>query len=217
MKQVINNLWDLLLQENPSNVCNRASVEFDDRRSVYTVVFLNDKYFISLNERSISGIGEEHLAEVPEFHLLVLYYLIQGKHPFGTGLKAIPNILKAEAPNFDLPYLNKPIFRPITNEIWGIINRCLQLKPELRPTADQLITLCENLCYTSEGRSVGAIIQFKPGNGDWGFIRKINGAKVFFHGQNYCGDSPEITGRVNFSDYVGEPFARACPILPIKP
>lgn len=79
MKRVIDNLWDLLLQENPSNVCNRASVEFDNRRSVYTVVFLNNKYLISLNERTISGIGEERLIKVPEFYLLVLSYLIQAR------------------------------------------------------------------------------------------------------------------------------------------
>jgi len=147
----------------------------------------------------------------------ILYYLIEGEYPFGTGLKAIPNILKAEYTNFSVAYLKKPIFRPISNEIWEIVKSCLQLDPALRPTADQLVSLCENLCYTSAGRSVGRIAQFQDGTGNWGFIAQDNGDRVFFHGQNYCGIRPEITGRVNFSKYIGEPHARACPILPIKP
>lgn len=76
MKQVIDNLWDQLLQENPSNVCNRSSVEYDESKSEYRIVFLNNTYIISLNERFISGIEEEHMTEVPDFHFLILSYLI---------------------------------------------------------------------------------------------------------------------------------------------
>ena len=79
MKQVIDNLWELLLQENPSDVCNRASVEFDDKKSIYKIIFLNNEYLISLNERTISGIKEEHLAEIPEFQFLILSYLIRAR------------------------------------------------------------------------------------------------------------------------------------------
>ena len=79
MKQVIDNLWDQLLKENPNNVCNRASVEFDDKKSVYTIVFLNNEYLISLNDKTISGFKEVRLIEVPEFYFLVLSYLIRSQ------------------------------------------------------------------------------------------------------------------------------------------
>src|SRR6185437_10111760 len=124
----------------------------------------------------------------------MVFELISGKKPFGSGLKAVPAILKGELP--PLPgNLSSRQFKPLGEAIYKVIQRCLQLDPSARITADQLVEECEKLCYPAALREFGNVKRMN--NSYWGFIQAENGGDLFFHIQSLFG-----THRVAVGDRV---------------
>ena len=146
----------------------------------------------------------------------ITYLLISGKHPFDSGLKAVPKILEAKVPGRPKLFSKKSQFRPLTEEIWEIIVACLSRVPADRPTADKLVERCDKLCYSLAPRGVGRVTNFGVKRGQWGFISTDEVSDVFFHAESFYGENPQDGQRVSYSAFPGSPSPRAFPVLPLK-
>jgi eukaryotic-like serine/threonine-protein kinase len=146
----------------------------------------------------------------------ILYHLLVGERPFGAGLQAIPKILAANVPPRASVLGPSSQFRPLVDVLWSIVHSCLQLDPEARPTADALVSIMAQVCYSSANRQTGWISSYRHGFGQWGFITSPSGESVFFHKQSYYGSPITIGDRVNFASFPGHPRTRAFPVLPLK-
>jgi serine/threonine protein kinase len=147
----------------------------------------------------------------------VLYQLIGGKPPFGRGLNAAVTIVAAKTPAAPALFALKPQFRPLTDDLWNIVTTCLQKETAKRPTADQLVEMCERLCYSSEDRRTGSIQSFAgAGRGNWGFIDVDGDGQVFFHRDSFYGEKITVGDKVSFASFPGVPQPRVFPVLPLK-
>jgi serine/threonine-protein kinase len=146
----------------------------------------------------------------------ILYRLVSGVVPFGSGLSAIPTILDAKVPGRPTMFDRKKQFAPLTDEIWDLIKLCLSKEIPSRPTADDLVELCSRLCYSDAERSEGSILNYGKGTGSWGNIRDSSGIEIFFHYDSFYGEKPTSGLKVNFASFDGQPRPRAFPVLEMK-
>lgn len=145
----------------------------------------------------------------------MMYELVSGKKPFGVGLSAVPNILEAEPPNKPIDIDRKLQFKPLGNELYTLILRCLDKDPDHRPTAAQLVDECEKLCYPVVERQTGRCTDIHQ-KYNWGLIKSDDGSTVFFHFDSIYGKKPSIDSRVCFSAFPGSPYPRAHPVVLIQ-
>lgn len=143
----------------------------------------------------------------------ILYRLLAGSPPFGTGLGAVPRILQANPPAKPKLYGKKSQFQLLENEVWDIVMACLQKDPSKRPSADEVVDMCARLCYSDAPRQFGTIGSFRRGTGAWGSIHSDAGASIFFHQDSFYGEKPAEGSRVNFAAFPGSPKPRAFPVL----
>lgn len=149
----------------------------------------------------------------------MLYTFLIGRPPFGSGIPAVVAILSAKSPPAQPAALSGASqFGQLVRDLWGIISSCLSIDPALRPTAAQLVEMCDKLCYSRSSRRVGIIDSFRPKSGQWGFISPSDGApSVFFHANSFWGDAPPAPGKeVCFSSFPGTPSNRAHPVLLLR-
>jgi serine/threonine protein kinase len=146
----------------------------------------------------------------------ILYHLLDGKPPFGVGLKAVASILEAKLPSKPDLLTRKIQFRSLGEGLWHTIALCLQRDPSSRPSADKLAEICASFCYSDAERLDGEIVEYRKGKGDWGSIQAANGKKIFFHADSFYGLKPKENMKVSFSAFTGYPRDRAFPVLPLK-
>lgn len=146
----------------------------------------------------------------------VLFEFMIGRKPFGAGLQAVPKIAEAKLPGKPSVLSKGPQFDPLNEELWRIVTKCLVKEPKNRLTADQLVAVCSNLCYSVEARRIGVIKIYRAGTGKWGFVSTNDGHDAFFHRHSYYGTRPKVGERVAFARFPGEPSPRAHPVLPLK-
>lgn len=82
----------------------------------------------------------------------MMFHVLCGEYPFGSGLKAVTKIVAAQQPDVPAFVQQKPQFRPLADEMLGIIFLCLQKDPLQRPDADSLVKMCNSLCYSVSER-----------------------------------------------------------------
>ncbi len=141
----------------------------------------------------------------------MMFHLLSGEPPFGSGLKAVGKILAAKKPSAPTFLTSNPQFAPLATEVLDLALSCLQRDPSLRPTADDLVIRCGQFCYTPGVRREGVVklIQY----GAWGFI-ETDGEDVFFHLSSVYGPHKLNVGdRVVFASYEG----RALPVIFLGP
>lgn len=147
----------------------------------------------------------------------ILFEMLTGERPFGVGLAAVENIVKGIIPGKPKLLVSKVLFEPLSNELWNILSHCLKLNRDERPTAEQLVEQCGNLCYSISPRREGYIYNYPIRTSpSAGFISDLDDSSYFFHKDSYYGDRPEEGKRVIFSYSPGEPVPRAFPVLPIE-
>jgi len=142
----------------------------------------------------------------------MVFHVLTGQQPFGSGLKAVQKILAAEQPDVPAFVLRNPQFAPLARELLDITFACLQKDPVKRPTADDLVHRCGHLCYTVAPRAEGVVRRVYYGS--YGFIGAESG-DVFFHMDSVFGPQPKLTesDQVVFSAYAGGGSPRAYPVL----
>lgn len=146
----------------------------------------------------------------------MMYELISGEKPFGVGLAVVRNIIEDPPPEKPAFIAQKLQFQSLANALYELIVECLNKIPEERPTANELMKKCEDLCYPVVKRQTGVCKYLHP-TYSWGHITSDNGQDVFFHLDSVYGNKPVIGSRVCFSAFPGSPNPRAHPIIVIKP
>lgn len=142
------------------------------------------------------------------------YELMSGKKPFGAGYKAVPAIMAAELPPLPGMIKSRAQFRPTGEELYKLLTACLHRDPGDRPSADELVSGCEKLCYPNAPREFGMVRKFD--NGFWGFIAADRGNDVFFHIQSIFGDQKlKVGDRVWFARHAGGGSDRAFPLVKV--
>lgn len=152
-------------------------------------------------------------------------HLLLGKPPFGGGKGAIMKMAHAQltgkielkSPEWFGKHQETAM---LEQELWSIVQSCLQIDPEHRLKADVLVERCEALCYSAGPRKTGVIETYplKYANGGTataGFISVDGGDSVFFHLSEFfgAGVKPTVGQRVNFGIAAGKPRERCSPVL----
>jgi serine/threonine protein kinase len=143
----------------------------------------------------------------------MMYHLLCGAFPFGQGLRAVPNIIRADPPQLPHFLIEKAQFAPLAGQIINLALSCMVKNPAARPTADQLVDECSSLCYSSSGRKVGVVTEFL--HGAYGFIGTARG-RVFFHKDSVYGPAPAVGDQVLFASYDGGGAPRALPVIKLN-
>jgi eukaryotic-like serine/threonine-protein kinase len=147
----------------------------------------------------------------------ILFHLLTGQLPFGGGLVAVRSILLDPVPRKP-KLLETSQFSALADDLWSIVESCLEKDPLRRPTGDGLLGACAELCYSNEPRKFGVVEEYGTRPGATGLIKCAStGQRVFFHIESYYGRSPASGIRVSFADFEGSPHNRAFPVLPIRP
>ncbi|MER8772135.1 serine/threonine protein kinase [Mesorhizobium sp. M0960] len=140
----------------------------------------------------------------------IIYELMSGELPFGTGLKSIPKIVEA-APPKKPSLVNAAQFKTLGGQIYEIILQCLDKEVAKRPTAEQLVKLCEALCYGTSHYSYGTVTDLP---GITGRIQDDKGKTLMWHPKCFYGASlVKVGSRVWFGRDSGQPWDRAFPIV----
>lgn len=141
----------------------------------------------------------------------MMFHLMCGETPYGVGLRAVRAILAAEKPAIPAFLTSNPQFAPLANQVMVLIFSCLRRDPHERPTADELVASCGNLCYSPSPRREGTIRRIDYNS--WGFIGTA-ARDVFFHKESVYGpDQLQVGDHVLFSSFNGGGADRAHPIM----
>ncbi|GEP57846.1 serine/threonine-protein kinase [Reyranella soli] len=143
----------------------------------------------------------------------MMYELVSGKPPYGTGLKAVRAILEAKPPEFPSFVTSNAQFAPLSNSLSDLILKCLAKDAQKRPTADQLVGQCSQLYYPMVERHVGTIRTIR--HNAWGFIA-VDGTDVFFNFDSVYGARPGLNDRVMLSKFPGGGAHRAHPVVKLR-
>jgi serine/threonine protein kinase len=149
----------------------------------------------------------------------ILYFLLAGKTPYSMNLSQVIIAYAQNKPLPIIPHLDSlKHARELSVQLYGIILSCMNYKPELRPTAEELVDQFSKLCYMVKDRNVGVLYYFKGrGEQGFGFARDQSTNKsIMIHMDEVFGDKPIIDDKVCFSSYEGIPRARAFPIIKCK-
>jgi serine/threonine-protein kinase len=152
-------------------------------------------------------------------------HLLLGKPPFGGGKGAIMEMAKAQLRG--QVELSPPVWfgkhketAQLEDELWSLVQSCLQIDPALRPKADEVVQRCESLCYSAAPRRTGVIETYpmRYSNGakaKAGFIAIDGDGSAFFHVADFfsAGVKPQVGQRVNFGVAAGFPKERCSPVL----
>jgi len=155
-------------------------------------------------------------------------HLLLGKPPFGGGIGAIMKMAQAQqAGKVEVSppewFAKHPETAQLEQELWALIQSCLQVDPVVRLKADEAVQRCEALCYSATPRMTGVIKTYPHTypNGrkaTAGFIAVDGGGSAFFHLDEFfgAGVKPQVGQRVNFSKAPGKPNERCSPVLLLK-
>lgn len=143
----------------------------------------------------------------------MMFRILSGEYPFGTGYMAIPGILTGKPVPYPDFITSNEQFEPLAKDIIKIIDSCLTLDPAKRPTADKLVSLCGQLCYSVCEREQGIIGDTRLA---YGFIRVDHQPQVFFHYDSVYGSKPVSKDKVIFAKYLGGGHDRAHPVIKAK-
>lgn len=158
----------------------------------------------------------------------VAFHLLHGAPPFGSGRQAFMNIAKLLAGG---PLeLARPAWfgkhkntEALEDGLWEIVESCIRVDPAARPKAEDVMRMCQQLCYATAARKIGMITEY-PGeyaNGNRGNFGRITDTvahrRWFFHATEFFGhDEPAEGQRVSFSVYPGVPHDRSAPVLRLR-
>jgi serine/threonine-protein kinase len=144
----------------------------------------------------------------------MMYELLTGSKPFGSGLKAVKRIISADYDEIPSFVNSNPQFGHLSDKLVTLIKKCLTLNPKDRPTADELVVQCGLFCYPISERYFGTMKT--PNNSNWGFISEDSIGDVFYHVNCIYGSRPQPGERVMMSKYSGGGADRALPVVRMK-
>jgi serine/threonine protein kinase, bacterial len=146
----------------------------------------------------------------------MMFQLLTGDYPFGVYLEAAVNVKNRDRKAWPLFMIGNSQYAPLARELQAVVDSCLEYDPAARPSAQDIVNRCENLCYLSVERHEG-IVQNLIQNNYSGFITGNHNA--FFSMESVYGDQRPNTHsnkHVCYSSFPGSPHPRAHPVVVIK-
>jgi eukaryotic-like serine/threonine-protein kinase len=144
----------------------------------------------------------------------IIYHLMSGELPFGKGLISITKIMEA-APPKKPSQIQGAQFKSLGGQLYDLIVLCLDKDETKRPTAEHLVLLLEEICYSITTYSFGKVSEIQKYTGR---ILDGEGEKLMYHPQCFYGSSTVQVGtHVWFGRDDGEPWDRAFPIVKAMP
>ena len=144
----------------------------------------------------------------------MMYHLLCGEPPFGSGLRAVGKILAAERPVAPAFLTANPQFAPLARQVLDLSLSCLSRDPAARPTADQLVAACGELCYSPAQRVEGVVRRIE--HNAWGFIALADGGDAFFNKASVYGPGAlQVGDRVVLAAFAGGGSPRAHPVIKV--
>ena len=111
----------------------------------------------------------------------------------------------------------------LEQELWALVQSCLQIDPALRLKADEAVQRCEALCYSAKPRRTGVIETYpmtypNGSKAKAGFVSVDGGGSAFFHLTDFfsTGVKPQVGQRVSFGIAAGKPRERCSPVLLLR-
>ncbi|WP_325893016.1 serine/threonine-protein kinase [Grimontia sp. NTOU-MAR1] len=142
----------------------------------------------------------------------MMFKLLTGEYPFGVYLDAAVNVKTNNRVAWPAFMTTNKQFSPLATELQRIIDRCLSPQPESRPTAQDLIDECQNLCYMTEERFEAEVYRMIQNNYS-GFASNSQ-HEVFFSIHSVYGKSkPSANSMISYSKFSGSPKDRAHPVV----
>lgn len=146
----------------------------------------------------------------------MMFKLLTGIFPFGVNFHAAVNVKNNHRepwPEFMIKNLQ---FAPLARELQGLVEACLTYEAGKRPSAEEVVLRCDQLCYLAVDRVEGTVNNMIQ-NGYSGFIYGAEG-KAFFSKESSYGENgwPKANDRVCFSMFPGSPHPRAHPLVIIN-
>lgn len=144
----------------------------------------------------------------------MMFKLMTGEYPFGVYLDAAVNVKTRNRLEWPAFMVSNQQFAPLSRELQNIIDKCLEYEPSKRPTADDLVVLCQNLCYQTNKRHEATVTRLIQ-NGYSGFAQS-NDHQVFFSIHSVYGPT-KINNEsiISYSKFPGVPNDRAHPVVVI--
>ena len=146
----------------------------------------------------------------------ILFELMTGIKPFGTGLTAAHKILSNNRKEFPAQLFENKQFEFLNQKLAKIVEICLRPNPSERPSADDLVAECETLCYPEIRREISTV---KTRKFRFGFIYNPHSIQdIFFHKDSVYGSNwTDIAAgdKVWYSRFLAEPAERAHPVLKV--
>lgn len=146
----------------------------------------------------------------------MMFRLLTGDYPFGVFLQAAVNVQNRTRKAWPAFMTSKAQFRPLARELQAIVEACLSYDPNDRPTADRLVEMCGQLCYSTAERLDGTVTGLIQ-NGYSGFLTTSSGSLFFSMDSVYGPKRPDQADnkKVSVAHYPGSPNARAHPVIVI--
>lgn len=144
----------------------------------------------------------------------MLFRLLTGEYPFGVNFEAAVNVKNQTRKDWPSFMTSKEQFRPLAKELQGIVESCLAYEADQRPSADDLVQTCSNLCYSTAERLECTVSELIQG-GYSGTLTSPTGTFFFSMQSAYGPKRPnlEAHNRVSVSLYPGSPRKRAHPVV----
>lgn len=147
----------------------------------------------------------------------MMFHLLTGEEPFGVYLDAAVNVKTRNRKPWPLFMIENPQYRPLALELQKAVDMCLSYDAAARPTADDLVRICQNMCYLAMDREEGEVYNIIQ-NGYSGFARSSKGDVFFSMESVYGPHRPNLRDNTDicFSSFSGYPRSRAHPVVVIK-
>jgi serine/threonine-protein kinase len=147
----------------------------------------------------------------------MMFRLLTGEYPFGVYLEAAVNVKNQNRKPWPPFMTSNAQFAPLAMDLQTLVNSCLEYDPTARPSADELVIRCQDLCYLEVERKEGYVSRLIQ-NGYSGFIDG-EGETFFFSMESAYGViKPNSTSdrHVCFSYFPGSPRQRAHPVIVLR-
>lgn len=142
----------------------------------------------------------------------MMFKLLTSEYPFGVYFDAAVNVKNKQRLPWPSFMTANPQFAPLARELQEIVDSCLNHDPTKRPTAEDLVSRCQNLCYQFSERHVATVNRLIQ-NGASGFASN-SAHSIFFSTHSIYGNTP-VTGSsvISYSKFPGHPADRAHPVI----
>jgi serine/threonine protein kinase, bacterial len=141
----------------------------------------------------------------------VMFRLLTGEYPFGQAMMVPVNVNAGTRGSWPAFMTANAQYSALGSSLQAVVETCLVIPVDQRPTASALVTALEDLCFYFAPRQVGTVID-RTGN-RCKLVRQ-GGGMVFFHMDSFYGPGAIAEGsRVCFASHPGSPYPRAHPVV----